>query len=87
MIIEIFGTKFINAEKFVTFLEKNLKRYYPESLRQYLNELEQGYCETGNTEYEIDSFYTISVNTETLSFDAENFTNDNGNTWQTIITF
>ena len=87
MIYKNSGTTFINVEKFVTFLEKNLKRHYPESLRLYLNELEEGYYTTGNTEYEIDSFYTISGNPETISFDVENFTNDNGSTWQTTITF
>lgn len=87
MTIEAQGTKFVNVEIFERFLKDNLKKYYPESFSLYLEELEEGYRAAGNTSYELGSFYTVSGHPELISFEVEQFTEDNGDYWNTVITF
>lgn len=87
MTIELHGTKFVNVEIFERFLKDNLKKYYPESFSLYLEELEEGYGAAGNTSYELGSFYTVSGHPELISFEVEQFTEDDGDSWNTVITF
>lgn len=87
MTIELQGTKFINVEIFERFLKDNLKKYYPESFSLYLEELDDGNSATSNTDYELDSFDTVSGCPELISFEVEYFTEDDGDSWDKVITF
>lgn len=87
MTIELQGTKFVNVEIFEKFLKDNLKKYYAENLSLYLEELDDGHSATGVTDYELNSFYTVSECPEVISFEAEYFTEDDGDSWEKVITF
>lgn len=87
MTLELQGTKFVNVEIFENFLKSNLKKYYPESFSLYLEELDDGHSATGVTDYELDSFHTVSGCPEVISFEAEYFTEDDGDSWEKVITF
>lgn len=71
MNIKICENEFINVEKLINFLKENLKIFYEESLEEYLEEVLIRYGETGNTNYELSSFYTKSKNPECYYYDIE----------------
>ena len=87
MTIELQGVKYENVEVFEKFLKSNLKKYYPESFSFYLEELDDGNNATSNTDYELDSFDTVSGRPELISFEVEYFTEDDGDSWDKVITF
>lgn len=99
---EVQGTKFVNVEIFEEFLKNNLKKYYPENLEIFLDELatgtgvkglfneewnEERTTVTGVCDYELSPFDTVSGCPEIIEYEVKSFTEDDGDSWDDVITF